>query len=166
MVSFGMGTDPQSHGPQRAAPPGATEPTADIATQRDRLQDEPRVPTAGVLDELSSALASGRAALSNFLDLISLEARRASLTFMWMVVWGVVAGICIVAAWLGLMVALAMAAISLGVPPIMAAFAVAVVNLVSGALLIRVCVGMSRNLLFAATRRQVAGTFAVKSSAP
>jgi hypothetical protein len=160
-----MSNSPQDDGPQNAVPPGAFAPTGDAATQRHRLADEPGVPTPGVLDELSNALASTRAAFANFLDLLTLEARRASLTLMWMVIWGVVAGICFVAAWLGLMIAFAMAAVSLGVPPIMAASGIVVVNLVLGAFLIRLCIGMSRNLLFAATRRQVAGTLPVTSPA-
>jgi flagellar motor component MotA len=110
-----------------------------------------------VLDELSSALRSARAALSNFLDLVSLEARRAGIALMWMVVCGVVAAICMVAAWLGLMAALAMWAVALGVPPLAAVIAVAMINLVAGAVLIYVCIGMSCDLLFSATRRQVAG---------
>ena len=123
-------------------------------------------PAPGVLDELSSALASGRAVLSNFLDLLSLEARRAGLALMWMVAWGVVGAICLVAAWLGLMAALAMWAVSLGVPPIAAVIAVAVINCVAGAVLIYLCIGMSRDLLFSATRRQVAGRLPVEPPAP
>ena len=143
--------------PQSAPAAGNATPTNETNAQAAQRRGEPRALTEGVLRELSSAFAAARATLANLLDLVTLEARRASLTLMWMVVWGLVAGICIVAAWLGLMVALAMAAVSLGVPPIMAAFAVAVVNMICGALLIRMCIGMSRNLLFTATRRQVAG---------
>lgn len=161
-----METSTEDDRVRSAIPPGISAPAGDGTTQGHRVGDDPRVPTPGVLEELSNAIASGRAALASFLDLISLEARRASLTLIWMVVWGVVAGVCFVAAWIGLMVAFAMAAVSLGVPPIMAAFAVAVVNALLGALLIRVCIGMSRNLLFAATRRQVAGTFSVTPAAP
>ena len=127
---------------------------------------EPPLPTAGVLDELSSALASARAVLSNFLELISSEARRAGLALMWMVAGGVVGAICLVAAWLGLMAALAMWAISLGVPPIAAVIAIALINCMAGAVLIYMCIGMSRDLLFSATRRQVAGKSPVKPPAP
>jgi hypothetical protein len=125
-----------------------------------------RLPAAGVLEELSSALASARSALSNFLDLVSLEARRAGLALMWMVAWGFVAAICIVGAWLGLMAALAMWAVSLGFPPIAAVIAVAVINLIAGAVLIYVCIGISRDLLFSATRRLVAGKSPDKPPAP
>ena len=65
---------------------------------------------------------------------------------LWIVVFGGIAAICIVAAWLGLMVALAMWAISLGLPSIAAVIAVTVINLIAGGVLIYLCIGMSRNL--------------------
>ena len=116
--------------------------------------------------ELSSAFASARATLSNFLDLVSLEARRAGLALMWMVISGLIAAICIAAAWLGVMAALALWMVSFGVPPIAAVIALAVANLVAGGALIYVCIGMSRALLFAATRRQVAGQASAGPPAP
>ena len=66
---------------------------------------------------------------------------------------GVHRAICLAAAWLGLMAALAMWAVSLGVL-IVAVIAVAVMNCVAGAVLIYLCIGMSRHLLFSATQRQ------------
>lgn len=141
-------------------------PSADAPAPSDEVRTETRPATAGVLHELSSAIASARAALSNFLDLISIEARRAGLAFMWMVVWGVVAAVCMVAAWLGLMAALVMWAITLGLPAIAAVVAVAVINVAVGVALIYVCIGMSSDLLFSATRRQVAGKSSVKPPAP
>ena len=122
--------------------------------------------TAGVLEELRDAVASARETLSDLLELLSLEARRAGLALMWMVAWGVVAGLCIAGAWLGTMVTLAMWAVSLGLPPIAAVGAVAAVNLLAGAALIYACIGMSRALLFSATRRQVAGRSPLKAPAP
>ena len=68
--------------------------------------------------------------------------------------------------WLGLVAALAMWAVSLGLPPIAAVLAVAVINVTAGAVLIYVCLGISRDLLFSATRRQVAGKFPVKPVSP
>jgi hypothetical protein len=126
----------------------------------------PSQPSVDVLGEVSKALASARAALSNVLELISLEARRAGIALMWMVALGAVAAICLVAAWLGFMAALAMGAISLGLTPIAAVIAVALINLVAGAILIKVSIGMSRDLLFSATRRQVAGQFPVPPPTP
>ena len=143
--------------PLSAVPTEVGAPAADAGAQSPEVRAETPLPTAGVLDELASAFASARAALSNFLDLISLEARRAGLALTWMVASGFVAAVCIVAAWLGLMAALAIWAVSLGFPPIVAVIAIAVSNMVAGAVLIYLCIGMSRDLLFSATRRQVAG---------
>lgn len=150
-----------------AVPPGGGgAATHDAQAESGEGRAEARVPTPGVLDELSHLLASARAVLSNFLELMSLEARRAGLTLMWMVAWGFIAAICLAAAWLGLMAALAMWAVALGVPPIVAVIAVAVMNCVAGAVLIYLCIGMSRHLLFSATQRQIAGKSPAKPPVP
>lgn len=160
MFFFGAGHAWRPHHRYSAVPPeGGAAPVADALPQSDGA-------SAGVLDELSGALASARATLSNILDLISCEARRAGLALMWMVALGLVAAICIAAAWLGLMAALAMWAISLGLPPLAAVIATAVINCMVGAALIYVCIGMSHDLLFSATRRQVGGDLPGKRSAP
>ena len=167
MMGLGTGEAPPTRRPYGAVPAGGgAAPAADDPAQSPGVRAERPLPTAGVLDELSGAFASARAALSSFLDLMSLEARRAGLTLMWMVIWGFVAAICIVGAWVGLMAALAMWAVSFGFPPIAAVIAVAVINLAAGAVLIYVCIGMSRDLLFSATRRQVAGRSPVTPPAP
>lgn len=124
------------------------------------------LPAPGVLDELSSAFSSARAALAGFLELMSLEARRAVLALVWMATCGLIAAVCMVAAWLGLMAAVAMWAVSLGLPAIVAVIAVAAINLVAGAVLIRVCIGLSEDLRFSATRRQVAGLPPGRTAAP
>jgi hypothetical protein len=83
-----------------------------------------------------------------------------------MIVGGLVATIFIVTAWAGLMAALAMYIISLGMLPLAAVIVVAAVNLIAGAGMLYWCVGLSCHLLFAATRRQLAGASLVRSSAP
>ena len=113
-------------------------------------------PAAGVLTELSSVIDSAHASVSNFLELVSLEAQRAGYALVWMVAWGGVAAICIAATWLGLLVALAMWAVSLGLSPPVAVVLFALLNLAVVAVLIRMCIGLSRDLLFPATRRQLA----------
>jgi hypothetical protein len=166
MLCFGADNVLLTHRPYGIVPAEAAGSPVDAPAPSDEVRAESRLPTAGMLEGLASALASARAALSNFLDLMSLEARRAGLALMWMVAWGLVAAICIVAAWLGLVAALAMWAVSLGLPPIAAVLAVAVINLAAGAVLIYVCLGISRDLLFSATRRQVAGKSPVKPASP
>ena len=142
---------------------GRPLPAGDLA-QRESVYGGTGLPAAGVMDELSNVLATARAAFSNFLDLISLEARRAGLALMWMMAWGLVAAICIVVAWLGLMAALAMCAVALGFSPIAAVIVTALINLLAGVMLINVCMRISRDLLFSATRRQVCGECSAKPS--
>jgi hypothetical protein len=125
---------------------------------------DPRPQPTGVLEEVSSALASMRAQLSNFIEVVALEARRAGLTLVSMVALGLVAAICMFGAWVCVLFALAMWAVSCGFRPISVAIVIALSNLLAGAGLAYVCVGMSRALLFSATRRQVAGPPCVGAS--
>jgi hypothetical protein len=162
-----MGNASRAHSPYSAVPTeGGAAPAADALALSDGRRAETRQPAAGVLDELAGAFASARAGLSNFLDLMSFEARRAGLALVWMIAWGFAGAFCMVAAWLGLMAALAMWAVSLGVPPIAAVIAVTVLNCVAGGMLFYACIGMSHDLLFSATRRQVAGKSPVRPPAP
>lgn len=123
-----------------------------------------QAPPVGVFDELSKLLAFARETLSGFLELLSLETRRAGLALVWMIVGGLVATIFIVTAWAGLMAALAMAMVSLGMFPLAAVIVVAAVNLITGAGVLLWCVGLSRHLLFSATQRQLAGSALVRRS--
>src|SRR5438046_8507273 len=123
-----MDIPPNGRASATAVPPAVGDRAADRARPAGGVQDRPRAPSPGVFEELTGALSYARAAVSGFADIVTLEARRASMSLLWIVVCGLVAGICIVAAWLGLMVALAMAAIASGVPPIMATLATAAIN--------------------------------------
>lgn len=113
--------------------------------------------SAGFLEGLSNTFFAARDSLSHLLELVSLEAQRAGLALVWMTIMGIVAAVCIVAAWLGLLVVLAMWAVSLGLSPILAVIVVTAINLVASAVLIYLCVNISQDLRFAATRRQLAG---------
>jgi hypothetical protein len=93
----------------------------------------------------------------NFLDLIALEARGAGLALMWMVVWGLVAALCIIVAWLGVVTALGLWAISLGLSPIATGDRDCDGQSGCRRRLIKMCTQMSRALLFPAVRRQVSG---------
>ena len=147
----------EGRSPSAEAPAAANDPGLRAGTP-------PR--TAGVFGEVAGVLDSARESLSNFLELVSLEGRRAGLALVWMVAWAVVAAVCIITTWLGLMAALAMWAVALGLQPVVAVILVAILNLVAAVVLIRVCVGLSRGLLFPATRRQLARTPSAKVSAP
>ena len=119
-----------------------------------------------VFDELSKLIAFARETLSDFLELVSLETRRAGLGLVWMIVGGLVATTFIVTAWTGLMAALAIYIVSLGMLPLAAVIAVAAVNLMAGAGMLYWCIGLSSHLLFSATRRQLAGVSSVRPSGP
>ena len=124
--------------------------------------DDPRTgttpSTSGVLEELSRLQAFARETVVDFLELASLEARRAGLTLVWMIAGGLFAAVLMVSAWAGLMAALAIYFVSLGLLPVPALILVAAINLMAGAGMIYACVGMSCNLLFPATRRQLTHT--------
>ncbi len=92
-----------------------------------------QIPPSGVLDEFSKLLAFARETLSDFLELVSLETRRAGLGLVGMIVGALVAIIFIVTAWAGLMAALAMYIVSLGMLPLAAVMILAAVNLIAGA---------------------------------
>jgi hypothetical protein len=68
---------------------------------------------------------------------------------------GVVAAILAVSAWFGFMAALALWAVSLGIPWVIAVTVISSANLLAAAIVTSVCIRMSRNLLFRATRRQL-----------
>lgn len=154
---------PNSQGPIPGGNRAST--TADAAA----LGASPRgmsSPPTRVLDEVSHVLASFRETVSSFLELVSLEARRAGAALVLMVALGVVAGVCLVATWLGLMAALAMWMIAAGVNPILAVLLVALSNLALAGALVYTGYRKSDSLSFPATRRQIAGQRAVKASTP
>jgi uncharacterized membrane protein YqjE len=114
-------------------------------------------PTEGIFGGIASAFNSVRRVVSGLFRLFSLEVRRAGLTLMWMVALGALAALLMVTAWLGLMGALALWAVSLGATWTGAIVAIALANLLAAAASLFVCVTLSRNLLFPATRRQLEG---------
>lgn len=111
--------------------------------------------TDGVFGGIASTFSSVRRVLSDLFRLFSLEVRRAGLTLVWMVALGAIAAMLIVTAWLGLMGALALWAVSLGLTWVSVMVAIALANLVIAAIVIGFFVTMSRDLLFPATRRQL-----------
>lgn len=112
-------------------------------------------PTDGIVGGIANAFNSVRRVFSDLFRLFSLEVRRAGLTLIWMVALGVLAAMLVVTAWLGLMGALALWAVSLGWTWISVMVAIALANLVAATVVIFSCVTVSRNLLFPATQRQL-----------
>jgi len=111
--------------------------------------------TDGIIGGLANAFNSARQVVADLLRLFSIEVRRAGLTLVWMLALGVLAALLVVTAWFSLMAALAVWAVALGLTWIGALLAIALLNLVTAAVVIFSCVGLSRNLLFPATRRQL-----------
>jgi uncharacterized membrane protein YqjE len=109
----------------------------------------------GIVQELSGAFASARGLLSSVLDLFTLEARRAGLSLVLMLTCGAVGAILVVAAWVGLMAALVLHAVALGVRWETALGAAAIANFAAAMALFWLCLRVSRELRFAATRRQL-----------
>jgi uncharacterized membrane protein YqjE len=103
----------------------------------------------------ASLLAGARGLLSSILDLFALEARRAGLALVLMLACGAVGAVLVVAAWLGLMSALALWAVTAGLSWQAAIAAASFANLGGAALLFWTCARVSRGLLFPATRRQL-----------
>ena len=106
----------------------------------------------GVFDEISNAFASAREGVAALMELLLLEARRASLSLVWMLVCALIAAVCFIAVWIGLSAALALWMMSAGVDALLAVLSVTGINLLAGAGFIGACVLMSRNLGFPATR--------------
>jgi uncharacterized membrane protein YqjE len=138
----------------------------DAATPTDSVRAGPPPRPGGVFDELTHVLDSARETLSGFLELFSLEARRAGLALVGMMIAGLVAALCIVTGWMWMMAAVAMLVVSLGLVPLAAALVTAAISMAAGAAVIFWCIAASRNLLFAATRRQLLGASRVKGAQP
>jgi len=115
-----------------------------------------RPATAGVLEELSGVVNAVRDTVSGAFELLTLEARRAGITLAFMIGLGLGAAILAVTAWLGLVAALVLWAISLGLGPIVAVLMATLLSLVGGAAAAYACIRMSKALLFPSSRRQIA----------
>jgi hypothetical protein len=109
----------------------------------------------GLFGIIAGVFTSARQVLSNYVELITLEARRAGLALTWMVTLGAIAAMLVVTAWMGFMVAFALWLISQGMSPAVAIVLVASVNLLVAVVVGFACFMLSRNLLFPATRRQL-----------
>ena len=134
---------------------GSVARTGDAPLGGNAVPEGTQPPPHGVLEELSGTFASARRVISDFLELLSLETRRAGLALVWMVACGAVAAILVVTAWLGLMAALALWAVYLGISWVTAVTVISLVNLLAAVIVTYVCIRMSRDLLFPATRGQL-----------
>ncbi len=125
-----------------------------VSSKTHRVDTTPP-PDDGIFGGIANTFNSVRRAGADLFLLFSLEVRRAGLTLTWMVALGALAAMLIITAWLGLMGALALWAVSLGWAWASAIVAIAAANLVTAAIVVSSCVILSRNLLFPAIRRQL-----------
>jgi hypothetical protein len=114
------------------------------------------VSAPGVTAELSGFLAGARGLLSNWVDLVTLEARHAGLTLVLMVACAVLGALLVAGAWIGLTAVAALWAMQHGMTWEAVFGAAAAANLALAAALFWLCVRLSRDLLFSATRRALA----------
>ena len=152
--------------PENMTHADGTSTAANASAAGDGARGLGTAPLRGVLEEVSHVLSSVRETLSSFLELVSLEARRAGAALVWMIAGGVVAGVCLIATWLGLMAALAMWVTDLGVSPLLAVLIVTLLNLALAGGIAYTGIRMTDGLSFPATRRQIAGHRAAKVSTP
>jgi len=118
---------------------------------------------SGVIAEVLQTIGAAGETLSGFLDLAALEAHRAAVAVVWMVALAFSSVVFIVAAWVGLMAALGIWIVSMGLPTISTIIAIASINLAVAAALLYTSIRMGHRLLFPATRRQIAGRSSVAS---
>ena len=120
----------------------------------------------GLGEEVGNLFASARRVVWSYVDLVSLETRRAGMTLAWMAAWSGVAALLISSAWLALMGATAFWAVAQGYSWAQVLVTIALLNAViaTGAIFL-VVARMSRQLLFPATRRQLARRLAPEQDA-
>lgn len=109
----------------------------------------------GVVAELCAAAAGTRGLASSLLELFGLEARRAGLTLVLMLACGAIGAVLIIAAWLGLLAAFVLWAVSLGTTWQAALALVVFANAAAAGTLVWLCARTSRDLAFPATRREL-----------
>src|SRR5580765_2054554 len=101
------------------------------------------------------AIRSAQGLASNLLELFGLEARRAGLMLVLMLACGAIGAGLIIAAWLGLLAALVLWGVSLGITWQAALGVVTFANVAAAGALLCICARASRDLTFPATRREL-----------
>jgi len=107
----------------------------------------------GIASEISGAFTGARGFASNLLELFGLEARRAGLMLVLMIACGTIGAVLIIAAWLGLLAALVLWGVSLGITWQAALAVVMFANVVAAGTSFWLCARVSRDIAFPATRR-------------
>ncbi|MFZ5594794.1 MAG: hypothetical protein ACOY4D_11175 [Pseudomonadota bacterium] len=122
---------------------------------------QPAAEPKGAAEESLASAGAGllrtfRSIASDILGLLALEARLAGLSIAAMLGLGVAAALLFIVAWLLLVAGIAFSLVDLGLGWGAALLITALLNVILGAILVRLIFVFSRNLLFRATRRQIA----------
>lgn len=120
---------------------------------------------ASLLLQGAALLRTWRAIFDGLIALAALEARLAGLSAVAILGLAVAVGVLFVTAWLSLMAALAMWLVYLGAGWGAALLCIVIINALTGGGLVVFIIKLSRNLLFQATRRQMAGIMREKKHA-
>ncbi|MEO7762306.1 MAG: phage holin family protein [Casimicrobiaceae bacterium] len=110
-------------------------------------------PTPGLLENTGALWNDLKGLAHDHLELAALEARRAGESLVSIVVYGVIVGVLAVSAWIGVVAALILWLIALGLAPSLALLAGVLINLVGGVALIFAIRRQSKALRFPATVR-------------
>lgn len=118
---------------------------------------QPRAPAQPAVT-VNSFLSSLRALVGSFVHLLVLEAKQAGLSFVFMLTFGIAAAVLIITGWLALVACVVFALVSneiLG--GVAALFLAALLSFAGSAVLGYLVIRRAKDLLFTATRRQIAG---------
>ncbi len=136
--------------PADPAPSGMTNPAGDIPS----ASEAPPKP-AGLIDDVKSLWRDLAGLLHDRLELAALETKFAAQNLVDMIATGVMVGVLLVSAWLGLLGAMVLWLIHLGLMASIAMLLGVLVNLALAALLYRSILRQSQNLGWPATLRSL-----------
>lgn len=125
-----------------------------------------RLPEPSVLDSVKALWSDLRGLLHDQLELVALETRRAGHSLVAMVAFGIVVGILVVSAWLGLVAVLVVWMISAGLGPILALLIAVGVNLLGAFGFVLAIRRKSHHLTYPATRRSLHSDAGLPAATP
>jgi hypothetical protein len=132
-----------------------TLPGGDAPSARTSEAETPPQHSARLADAINTVYLSVSQTAADFFELVSLELRRAGITFMWMLAWSMFGVLLTVSAWLGLMAGLALWLIAAGWAAAPVVIGLAAANLLGGAAIFYWCMRASGDLAMPAMRRQL-----------
>ncbi len=139
--------------------PNPVRTAADVGVPGQAAATEPvpaQTPAApGAMDRVSALWQGLSHLLHDQFELVALETQRAARNLVAMLIWGLVAGLLLVTAWLGIMAAIVLLLIDLGLAASLAILLVVVLTLVGAGICALVVVKKSKYLRYPATVRSL-----------